>query len=135
MWWQGAGEPVGCDQANGPGVLFCVVAAGDGVAGGDGLGVPGEGGGGGFADGVGFDIGNLLRVGDVDLAGEDPGEVFVELADESGLGAEVGGEAEAAEWEVAETPVVHGADEALDAGLAKAVDGLLGVGRRGRRSG
>jgi hypothetical protein len=55
------------------------------------------------------------------------GEVFVEGLDEGGLGAEVGGEAEDGEREVAEAAGLEGLEEALDAGLTKGVDGLPGI--------
>ena len=58
---------------------------------------------------------------------EDEAEVAVELIDQGALGAEVCGEAEACEGQVAEALGVHGLDEAFDAGLAEEVDGLAGV--------
>jgi len=61
------------------------------------------------------------------LVGEDEIEVAVELFDESALGAEVCGEAQAREGQVAEPLGVRGADEALDPRLAEEVDGLAGV--------
>ncbi len=64
-------------------------------------------------------------------AGKELGEVVIEGLDEGGLGAEVGGEMEGGEGEGVgcggEAAGVHGVDEALDAGLAEEVDGLLGV--------
>ena len=41
--------------------------------------------------------------------------------------AEVGGEVQGAERDVAEALLGHGAEEAFDAGLAEEVDGLLGI--------
>ena len=58
---------------------------------------------------------------------EDAGEVVIEAADETCLGAEVCRKAEGAEVEGAEASLVHGAHEALHTGLAKQVDGLLWV--------
>ncbi len=70
----------------------------------------------------------LQRVGG---GGKDLREGVVEVFDEGALGAEVGGEMERREREGvvagAELAGAHGVDEALDAGLAEEIDGLLGV--------
>jgi hypothetical protein len=52
---------------------------------------------------------------------------MVELIDKGALGAEVSGEAEERERQVAEALGMHGADESLDARLSEEVDGLTGV--------
>ena len=51
---------------------------------------------------------------------------MVELLDQRCLRAEVRGEAQASEGQVAERCGAHGVEEALDAGLAEEVDGLAG---------
>src|SRR5208283_54895 len=86
----------------------------------DGAACAGRGGERGLGGGVGERVG-------VCFVGEDEGEVMVELIDESALGAEVCGEAQAGERQVAEPLGAHGADEALDARLAEEIDGLAGV--------
>ena len=99
------------------------------VVGGFVRGVVGNGGevpdevrvGGVVAGGVGFAVGDFV------VDGEDGGEGLVELLDERGLGAEVGGEVERGEGELAEAAGAEGIEEAGDLRLAEEVDGLLGV--------
>ncbi len=62
------------------------------------------------------------RLGDGSAA-----EGVVEAGDERGLRAEVGGEAQRREAQLAEALLAHGAQEALHARLAEEIDGLLRV--------
>ena len=73
---------------------------------------------------MGWSVGQCEKAG---FIREDEVEVVVELIDESALRAEVCGEPEASEPQVAESLGVHGADEALDARLAEEIDGLAGI--------
>ena len=86
----------------------------------DGAACAGRGGQRGLGGGVGEGVG-------VGFLGEDEIEVAVELFDESVLGAEVCGEPQAREGQVAEALGAHGPDEALDPRLAEEVDGLARI--------
>jgi hypothetical protein len=92
------------------------------------MGVPGEAGGVGGRGkrGVGVDVRRRIGRAAV-IVREDKAEVFVELNDEIALGAEVCGETERGEGNVAKASGGYGMDKALDARLAEEIDGLVRV--------